>query len=489
MTSTTTSTDETPVRLTPDELRTLFLFEQLEEDKLIWLAEHGRVDERAGGTMLYRQGEPATCFFVLLDGTVAMMRRVDGTDLEMSRTNQRGVYAGATRAYVRGDEGASYAGSMQVITDSRFFVLDAAAWGEQVREWYPLAMHLVEGLVIGMRNSQEIVSQRERLLALGRLSAGLTHELNNPAAAAVRATSTLRERVAKMRHKLAGLASGKLNGTTLMLLTEVQEEAVERLPKAPKLTAMQSADAEDELTDWLEDMGIDAGWDISPTLVAAGVSTDWLESRFTAAVPAEHLEGALRWVTYTLETELLMNEIEDASHRISALVGAAKQYSQVDRAAHQEIDVHEGLDSTLIMLGAKLSAPALQVIKDYDRSLPDIPAYPGELNQVWTNLIDNAVQAMDGTGTLTIRTTMSNDNLLVEIGDTGPGIPKDLQRKIFEPFFSTKPVGQGTGLGLDISYRIVVTRHGGDLKVISEPGDTRFQVCLPLQAPASNASD
>ena len=191
------------------------------------------------------------------------------------------------------------------------------------------------------------------------------------------------------------------------------------------------------------------------------------------------LEPALRWLNYTVETELLMNEIEDSTTRVSTLVGAARQYSQLDRAPFQVVDVHDLLDSTLLMMSAKIGG-GVSVVKDYDRSLPQIPAYPSELNQVWTNLIENALQAMDGAGTLTVRTARDAGSVLVEIGDTGPGIPADLQKRIFEPFFTTKPVGQGTGLGLDISWRIVVNKHHGDLRVESEPGNTRFEVRLPL---------
>jgi signal transduction histidine kinase len=190
------------------------------------------------------------------------------------------------------------------------------------------------------------------------------------------------------------------------------------------------------------------------------------------------LEGALRWLAYTLETELLLNEITDSVTRISSLVEAAKQYSHMDRAPFERSDIHAGIKSTLAMLAGKLTG--LEVVKDFDRSLPPVPIYAGELNQVWTNLIDNAVQAMGGNGTLTIRTARDDHMVRVEIGDTGPGIPRELRKRIFEPFFTTKPVGHGTGLGLDISYRIVVVRHGGDLSVESEPGDTRFIVKLPL---------
>jgi signal transduction histidine kinase len=201
--------------------------------------------------------------------------------------------------------------------------------------------------------------------------------------------------------------------------------------------------------------------------------------RVAAAVPPEILEGAVRWLNYTVETELLMNEIAESTTRISTLLGAAKQYSQMDRAPYQTVDVHELLKSTLIMLARKIG-DGVQVVKEFDRTLPRIPVYAAELNQVWTNLIDNAVQAMDGHGTLTVRTAREDDQLLVEIGDTGPGVPAEIRNRIFEPFFTTKPVGDGTGLGLDISWRIVVNRHHGDLRVESEPGDTRFQVRLPL---------
>ena len=214
-----------------------------------------------------------------------------------------------------------------------------------MRDWFPMAMHLLEGLFLGMRNSQTIVGERERLLALGSLSAGLTHELNNPAAAAVRATSVLRDRVAGMRHKLALIADGRLDGRRLHELVELQEEAVKQAANAPKLTPMQTSDAEDELGDWLEERGVAGGWDLAPTLVAGGVDRAWLDS-VAAAVGADNLEAAVRWLTYTLDTELLMGEIDDSVTRISGLVAAAKQYSQLDRAPHQIVDVHDLLNAT-----------------------------------------------------------------------------------------------------------------------------------------------
>ncbi len=376
-----------------------------------------------------------------------------------------------------------YWGSARAVTDCEFWVIGAAEFGEKFREWFPMAMHLLEGLTMGFRSSQVIIGQRERLLSLGRLSAGLTHELNNPAAAAVRATATLRELVSKIRRKLVHLATADVDPKALVALTDLQEAAVEKMAKAEKLSPMEVSEAEDEISGWLDDHGIDDGWDLAPTLVAAGVDSEWLDE-VAETVPASLADG-LHWVTYALEIEQLMGEIEDSTGRISHLVAAAKQYSQMDRAAHQDIDVRDGLKSTLVMLSHKIKERGINVVKDFDHSLPTVPAHPAELNQVWTNLIDNAIYAMAEGGTLTVRTVREDGWVLVEICDTGAGIPVEMQQKIFEPFFTTKPVGEGTGLGLDISYRVIAQRHGGDLRVVSHPGDTRFQVRLPLTEPPS----
>jgi signal transduction histidine kinase len=466
-------------RLTPDELRTLFLFESLTDDQLRTIAEQGEVDRRPAGTVVYGEGEEATCFFVLLDGELSLSRRVHGVDVEINRTSQRGVYAGATQAYLADSVGRTYLNTMRAVTDCVFFVLPAETLATILRDWFPMAMHLLEGLFIGMRATQTAVGERERLVALGSLSAGLTHELNNPAAAAVRATSVLRDKVAGMRHKLAMIADGRLDGTRLRALVELQEDAVKRAASAPELSAMQASDAEDAVEAWLDDHDITGAWDIAPTLVAGGIDTEWLD-RIADAVGEENREAAVRWLTYTIDTEMLMREIDDSVTRVSTLVAAAKQYSQLDRAPYQTVDVHDLLIATLTMLRGRIPK-GVRGVKEFDRSLPAIPAYAAELNQVWTNLIDNALSAMGESGTLTIRTGWENEHcLFVEIGDTGPGIPEEIRPRIFEPFFTTKPVGEGTGLGLDISYRIVVNKHGGSIKVDSRPGDTRFRVILPV---------
>ncbi|MGV4886108.1 ATP-binding protein [Streptomyces viridosporus] len=473
----------------PQEIGSLFLFEKLAPEQLERLCREGRVERFEPGPV-YAQGEPAACFYVMLEGTVVLSRRVGGEDVEVSRTSQRGVYAGAMQAYLGDRVPQVYNNSMRVTVPTRFFVLPADTFADIMQEWFPMAVHLLEGLFLGSKNTQRAIGQRERLLALGSLSAGLTHELNNPAAAAVRATATLRERVAKMRRKLRVISAGTYEPETLADLIEIQERTAERVAKAPSLSPLEAADREDALSDWLDDHGIAEGWRAAPAFVQAGLDLDWLD-QVAAAVDEELLPGAIGWLSYTVETELLMDEIQDSTTRISHLVDAAKQYAQLDRAPYQIADVHELLDSTLLMLSGKIGQ-RIEVVKEYDRTLPRIPAYPAELNQVWTNLIDNAVSAIDGAerdgGTLTVRTAREGDRLLVEFRDTGTGIPPEIRDRVFDPFFTTKPVGEGTGLGLDISWRIVVDKHRGVLRFTSEPGDTRFQVLLPLTAPSPDGS-
>ncbi len=414
-----------------DELRTLFLFEGLTSEQLAWLCREGHVEQHPPG-LVFAEGEPALWCYVLLDGLLVLSRKVGTEDVEVIRSAQRGAYAGAFQAFLGDQVPQLYTASLRVPEPSRLFVLSSVAYSQMIHQWFPMAQHLLEGLFFNFQNTQQIIAQRERLLALGSLSAGLTHELNNPAAAAVRATSALRERVAGMRHKLGMIAAGRYDRVALETLIRLQEDAADRVPKAravapmeaetlirlqedaadrvPKARAvapMEAADREDAVSDWLDDHGVADGWDLAPAFVQAGLDTGWLD-HVAATVDAAYLAGALRWLAYTVETELLMNEIEDSTTRVSTLVAAAKQYSQLDRAPYQVVDVHDLLDSTLLLLGAKIGK-GIRVVKEYDRALPEIPAYAGELNQVWTNLIDNAVSAMDGTGTLTVRTALDRD--------------------------------------------------------------------------------
>jgi signal transduction histidine kinase len=471
-------------RLGTDVLRGLFLFERLDDEQLAWLAERGEVTSYQAGATVYRAGEPATCLFVLLEGTLSMVMRAGGTEIEVNRTDHRGTYAGAFMAFLDLPIARSYVGSIRAVTDCRFWVLPAADFGRAVREWFPMATHLLEGLAIQGMGSQATVSTRERLVALGTVTAGLTHELNNPATAAARATASLSERLAGLWDELTGLAGGGLATGQLAALFDLVRQALDRRTDQAPLSPLEAADREDELGGWLEEHGVAGAWDLAPPLVAAGADTGWLE-RVAATVPAEVLARAVGVAATSCEADSLLQEVADAAGRISTLIGAAKQYSQMDRSPLQQLDVHDGLESTLTMLKHKLET-GIEVVRDYDRSLPELPAYAGELNQVWTNLVDNAIDAMegmDGRGRLTVRTRRDGGHVLVEIGDNGSGVPEPVADHIFEPFYTTKPVGKGTGLGLDICWRIVVQRHGGDLRFTSTPGDTRFQVLLPTSGP------
>ncbi len=476
-----------------EELRTLFLFEDLSDEQLDILCREGSIETFPAGP-ISSEGDPATCFYVMIDGELIMSKRSGGVDIQTNRTSQRGVYFGAWSAYIPGEE-HTYQASVRLTKPSRCFVLDANDFAAFMQSQFPMAVHLLEGHMVGGRRQSQIIGQREKLLALGTITAGLTHQLNNPAAATARAVADLREGIGHMRHKLAMLAEGKFEPEGLRALVTIQNEVAEQVAKNKdvELSALEASDREDELGEWLDEHQIAGAWDYAPTFVDAGLDIDWLE-RVSAQLEDAHSKGSLQsaigWLKYTIDNELRMNEIAEASKRISALLAGAKQYSQMDRGAYQSADVHELLRSTMMMFGDKIGKDKpVCLIKELDKSLPEILCYPGDLNQVWTNIIDNAIQAMGGHGTLTMRTMRENDTMIrVEICDDGPGIPDDIIDRIFTPFFTTKPVGEGTGLGLDLAWRVVVEKHQGTLSVQSRPGDTRFIVCLPLQAPAPEAA-
>jgi signal transduction histidine kinase len=468
-----------PERLLPEQLRTLFLFEHLSNEQLTWLAERGRVVSYPAGATIHAEGAPASCFFVLLSGMLAMSSRVQGGEIELFRSDYYGSYTGAFDAWLA-DRGVPqlYAGTARAVTDSRLFELPAADFGRAVKEWFPMAAHLLAGFQIQGRAATDTVARHERLVALGSVTAGLTHELNNPVAAVLRASARLRDMLAEMREKVGDLARSQLPADQLEAIADLAGRALDRRREAPSLSPLEASDREQQLSEWLEDQGVGDAWDVASTLVAAGVDMSWLES-FAEVMPPPYLAVGLSYPVRALESDGLLDEITDAVERISGLLASAKQYTQMDRAPLQTFDVHEGLDATVTMLAHKLGDDIV-VVREYDRSLPKISAFPGELNQVWTNLIDNAIDAMAGRGQLTIRTRPEGaDRLMVEIGDTGAGVPDDVRSRVFEPFFTTKEVGKGTGLGLDIAWRIIVGRHGGEIRLESTPGDTRFQVVLP----------
>jgi signal transduction histidine kinase len=464
-----------------DELRGLFLFESLTDEQLDWLLGHGVVEAYDAGAVVYEQGDPAEFFYVLLDGEIQLEKVLDGTDVVLTSSDLPGSYAGATRAFIGASQDEAYASALRAVTRSRLFRIRADDFSYALKSWFPMAVHLLDGLFLGLTNTEKLVNQREKLIALGALSAGLAHELNNPGSAEVRAAETLSVRLQDARRAIIQLAPA-LDSESLKHLLALATEGFERGQTPPVLSALEAGDLEDTLAQRLEAAGVDGAWDMAPVFASAGLDEAWIDRVLTTA--GDVAPDAVRWIAAGIDIENLVREIRTSAGRISELVGAMKDYSHLDKGPFQTIDVHDGLESTLVILGHKLKK-GVNVVREYDRSLPKICGQAGELNQVWTNLIVNAVEAMGGKGTLTVRTARERDCVLVEIGDTGSGIPAEIQRRIFDPFFTTKDVGEGTGLGLDISYRIIVRRHHGDIRVTSEPGDTRFQVLLPIEQPAS----
>jgi signal transduction histidine kinase len=356
------------------------------------------------------------------------------------------------------------------------FVVRSDELAAYVQRWLPLGKHLLEAVYQTVRRVDATTRQRESIVALGKLAAGLAHEINNPASASLRALESLRNTSNYMLQSLAGLAEHGVGAEQFLELDRVRNELQQR-PDAGG-GALEVADREEFIGSWLEGRGVEFAWQMAPLLAGRGADEAWFDE-LEAIVGEDGLAPAVRWVTSTIGTEGLLSELTDATTRISHLVQDVKTYSQMDRAALQRTDLPSGIESTLSMLSPKLEG--IEVVRDYDDDVPEIDVYAAELNQVWTNLIDNALDAMDGQGTLRLSVALDGDDVVIQIGDTGPGIDPAILHRVFEPFFTTKDVGSGTGLGLDISRRIVVDRHGGSIEFESAPGSTTATVRLPRE--------
>jgi signal transduction histidine kinase len=454
-----------------DELRALPLLKGFTDQQVADLAASGEEVFLEVGEHLFDEGRPADDWWVLLDGRIDLVRRI-GHDVAVMATMQvPGQWAGGFRAW---DEHGVYMGSGRVTEASRVFRLPAERLAERGEAWFPFAVHLLRGLIGTARRIEHNARQREALVALGTLAAGLAHEINNPASAAVRSVGALQKSSTDLLDSVHQLAAQAITATQFVALDELRRV----IDGALVPTGVELAEREDELSTWMTDHEIDRDWVIAPALAGAGVDLAWCE-RAAASLEGPALQAGLEWVASAVTVTSLIAEVQAATRRISELVSAVKSYSQLDRATVQEVRVTDGLESTLVMLGHKLRG-GITVRREYADGVPLVEASPGELNQVWTNLIDNAVDAMEGEGTLTVRTYADDHAVVVEIGDTGPGMTEQVAAHAFEPFFTTKEVGKGTGLGLDLSRRIVVERHSGEIDVDSQPGDTVVRVRLPL---------
>src|SRR5579883_2075060 len=485
-------------------LRQVPIFAKLPDSRLQLLLKQGKEVWREPGEIHRRAGDPADCVFVLLEGQIRITQKVGNQEVLLAIYEPKTLFG--ELPVLMGHE--RFWASGRAITRCHIFELPNAAFWEMLSSCTSVMTSILRTMAERLQQVESLSQHREKLVALGTLAAGLAHELNNPASASLRAVGQLRETVQVLQLLTNKLNQQQMNSTQKAFFASLQQDAIIRAKNPEKLDPIQASDREDEVTKWLEAHDIVNGWQGAPILVAAGVDVDWLEN-VKENVGTLLLGDVLCWIELTLQELRLLDEIDHSTTRISHLVQAVKDYSYMDQAPLQEIDIHEGIESTLTILSHKLKQNGVVVIREYDCDIARISAYGSELNQVWTNLIDNAVDALGegvvngGLGTSTlwgleilelinkgkstptptiwIRTSCEKDFLLVEIADNGPGIPAEIQTHIFEPFFTTKGVGTGTGLGLHITYRVVVEQHHGDIQVFSQPGHTRFQVRLPTK--------
>jgi signal transduction histidine kinase len=455
------------------DLRRIDLFDELDDDALAEWAAVAEVREVAPGTVLAEQGDELAGVDLLLDGTVLTQLR-DGDKIEPVGRQQAPTWMGAIAVLTGGPFGARMVseGTSRMALIPRDDFRRLAFKDESVHRRVMMRVAPV------MTRITAIEQNRERLTSLGTMAAGLAHELNNPAAAARRAAAQMAEALEVLSTTIASFVESGIERDTAEQLLALQREAVEHAASQTALAALDAADAEDELLERLEELGVPEPWKLVEPLVAAGLDRDWLDR--IEALAGDATGSVLRWVAATLTAQGLAAELQESTQRMSTLVGAVKSYAYMDRGDVVEVDVHEGLEATITILGHKLKQTTIRIVREYDRTLRHLMARGSELNQVWTNLLDNAIDSLGEDGTITIRTSVQDGRAIIEISDDGPGIPEDVQARIFDAFFTTKDVGRGTGLGLAAVRRIVVDRHDGALTFSSRPGLTTFRVALPF---------
>jgi signal transduction histidine kinase len=459
---------------TIDELRALSLFEGLPDDALEWMLANGEVRSYAPNETVLEPNSPATHMYVLLEGTVHVHVLNNGQVL-----NAATYHKGSATGVLPYSRMTTIPAKVFVSEPTRVLLMPRERLAEMLSHSPELGQRLVTGMVDRVREQTKNQQQREKMMALGKLSAGLAHELNNPAAAIKRSAEALRNRFHVLKSAIAPLITSPLTQEQFEAVKRMRQAAMDREPP-PELSPVERGRREDQIGDWLEDHGVAQAWTLAATYVEIGITTADLEA-WAKELSPETLPHVLTWLEASVSAECFLEEIEHATGRISELVKSVKQYSHMDAMPdRQPVDVRQGLDSTLTMLGHEIKAHHVKVEKDYAPDLPLVSAYPGELNQVWTNLLDNAIDAVPQQGGKVRVEAFREDGIVtVRVIDNGSGIAPETQTRIFEPFFTTKPVGEGTGLGLDIAQRIV-SQHGGRITVESKPGETIFSVLLPL---------
>jgi signal transduction histidine kinase len=456
-------------------LRAIELLQNVPESSLNYLIDNSEVVTVKTGEKIFEPGAKAEHLFIVLDGNLRIYWEENGQREEYGDLDT-GQITGIL-PYSRMKEAGGFAEAKRECQILRF---NKSNFPEMIRSHYELTAAFVHQMNARIRNYTSLEHQNEKLLSLGKLSAGLSHELNNPAAAIVRSSLALREHLRMVPDKFKKVLQIRVTDETVDAVNTILFRRLCNLEDL-KMTLMERTSLEDELTAWMDDRNFENSLELAENLAAWGFTIADLEE-VNKVVPDVSMEPVIGWMTSNLVTEKMVQEIGNASKRISDLVGSVKNYTHMDRSSDkQKTDLHAGLRTTLTMLGYKMRSNKVKMVEAFEQNLPQVMAYPGEVNQVFTNIIDNALDAMEGSGgTLTISTKLDGDFVKVDIADSGPGIPEEIFKKIFDPFFTTKEMGKGTGLGLDVVMKIMKQRHRGDVRVKSEPGNTVFTLCFPI---------
>jgi len=462
-----------------DFLKTVDLFAELPEADLRRLCEVIEEVKLAAGQELFAEGSVGDRAYIIQEGDLEIIKSSDGREVQLEvHQNKPGQVIGEMALV----EEAPRMATVRASIDSILLAIQKEQFDHILNTSPAAAQSMLRMVLRRWRSNEARLRQSEKMAQLGTFTAGIAHELNNPAAAVRRSAGQLAAMINQFGQAQAQMARAKLTETQQSSLAEIDQQIRERATHPPVLDVLVRSDRESEMEAWLDERDVVDAWDIAPTLVDMGYDVVDLEM-LAEDFASDQLPMVISWLNSTYTTYNLLNEIGQGAGRISEIVKALKSYAYLDQAPIQTVDVREGLEETLLILRHKLKT-GITVRRDYAPDLPKFQAYGNELNQVWTNIIDNAIDAIGEQGEIIIRTRRDGDRVIIEIEDSGPGIPPEIQAKIFDPFFTTKPPGQGTGLGLDISYNIVARRHQGDLKVFSQPGQTCFRVCLPLNLEA-----
>jgi len=456
------------------DLRKSPLFQGLSDEELQKLMDMAEPLSLQAGDVLIRQGEPGDAAFVVIKGEFEVQKQTGQSLIKIDVRNP-GDVVGEMALLSRAPRNATLIAK----TDGEVLRVPQEAFEQLLQSSTTAAMAVLHWVISRLTQNESLLHQQEKMAALGTMSAGLAHELNNPAAAAQRSASQLRDSQSRWLTLTHQIESAAMQQGKTEWLDAFTQEVTGRFGEAVKLDALERIDLVDQLQTWLEANGVETAWELAPAMVNYGWEPGLLE-KLKGDLPPSLFALAVHWLGLCCLMMGLLSEVLQTTERISQIVHAVKSYAYLDQAPLLEVDVHEGLENTLVIMQHKLKK-GVTVKREYAQTLPRIEAYASELNQVWTNIIDNAVDAMNGRGEIKIKTYEEDHHIVIEIADNGPGIPQEIQSRIFEPFFTTKAPGHGTGLGLHISHDIIANRHHGVLTVESQPGETKFRVVLPVK--------